>query len=80
MNPLNRRQQGAECLRNGRLRWVRACLGEALTHPQVQLVPQLQHLGGGQAVELFVLIVEVPLEGRIVNLQKGCTVYSINLQ
>ena len=59
---------------------MRACSGDALTHPEVQLVSQLQHLGGGQAVELFVLVVEVPLEGRIVNLQKGCTVYSINLQ
>jgi hypothetical protein len=46
---------------------------EDLTHPQVQLVSELRHLDGVQAVELFVLVVEVPLERRIVNLPKRRT-------
>lgn len=41
------------------------------TDPQVEFVSQLHHLGSGQAVQLFVLVVEVLLERRVVDLRDG---------
>lgn len=41
------------------------------TNPQVEFVSQLHHLCSSQAVELFMLIVEVLLERRVVDLPGG---------
>lgn len=53
---------------------MRTCVCEKMwksTNPKVEFVSQLQHLCPGQAVELFVLVVEVLLERRVVDLQDG---------
>lgn len=39
------------------------------TNPQVEFVSQLHYLYSSQAVELFVLIVEVLLKRRVIDLQ-----------
>lgn len=39
------------------------------SHPQVQLLPQLNHLSSVQAAELLVLVVEVLLKGWVINLE-----------
>lgn len=41
-----------------------------ISHPQIQLLSQLNHLSSFQAAELLVLVVEVLLKGRVINLQK----------
>lgn len=42
-----------------------------IANPEVEFVSQLHHLSSGQAVELFMLVVEVLLERRVVDLRKG---------